>query len=84
MRQLLILALVLALVYLVRALLFPKRRPPHGAERRTDAAVTEEMVQDPLCRTYLPRSQAIRRRIRGREHFFCSPGCADKFLALRS
>lgn len=82
MRQLLILALILALIYFVKIWLFPKRQPPSVADR--DAAVTEEMVQDPVCRTYLPRSQAIRRRIRGQEHFFCSPGCVDKFLALRS
>ncbi|HXH08503.1 MAG TPA: hypothetical protein VNP04_01830 [Alphaproteobacteria bacterium] len=84
MRQLLILALILALVYLVKVVLAPKRRSRPAADRRMDATVTEEMVQDPLCRTYLPRSQAIRRRIRGQEHFFCSPGCVDKFLALRS
>ena len=84
MRQLLFLALFLALVYLVKALLLPKRRPPHVSRKRDDTAVTEEMVQDPFCHTYLPRSQAIRRKIRGQEHYFCSPGCLEKFLALRS
>jgi YHS domain-containing protein len=42
------------------------------------------MVRDPVCQLYLPRSEAIRRMIRGQEHFFCSPGCLDKFLAIRS
>ena len=84
MRQLLLLALLLALGYLVKALLFPRRRTPPATQQREDAAVTEDMVQDPFCHTYLPRSQAIRRKIRGQEYCFCSPGCLEKFLALRS
>jgi YHS domain-containing protein len=84
MRQLLFLALLVALGYLVRALLLRRRHPPRAAQWQDDAVVTEDMVQDPMCHTYLPRSQAIRRKVRGQEHFFCSPGCLDKFLALRS
>jgi YHS domain-containing protein len=84
MRQLLFLALILALVYLVKTLLFPRRRTPYVTQKQEDAVVTEEMVQDPFCHTYLPRSQAVRRKIRGQEQYFCSPGCLEKFLALRS
>jgi uncharacterized protein len=79
MRQLLFLALLVALGYLLSQLISPKRRMP-----RAPTDVTEEMVRDPYCHTYLPRSQAIRRKIRGQEHFFCSPGCLEKFLASRS
>jgi uncharacterized protein len=84
MRQLLVLALVVALVYLAKALLGPRRRRSSVGDGQAGGAVTEELVQDPYCHTYLPRSQAIRRKIRGQERFFCSPGCLDKFLALRS
>jgi uncharacterized protein len=84
MRQLLVIALLVALGYLISQLLWPKRRIPRQPERRGPTAVTEEMVRDPMCHLYLPRSEAIRHTIRGQEHFFCSPGCLDKFLALRS
>ena len=84
MRQLLFLALIVALGYLISTLLFPKRRPPRGTGARTPTMVTQEMVRDPVCHLYLPRAEALRRKIRGQEHFFCSPGCLDKFLALRS
>jgi uncharacterized protein len=39
----------------------------------------DEMVQDPFCNTYVPRRTAIRRIIGGREYFFCSEACADRF-----
>jgi uncharacterized protein len=84
MRQLLFLALIVALAYLISRLLFPKRRAPRDLRGRTSAAVTQEMVRDPVCHLYLPRTEAIRRKVWGREHFFCSPGCLDKFLATRS
>jgi YHS domain-containing protein len=84
MKQVLLLALLVVLVYLVKALLFPRHRSSPVTPEERHTAVTEDMVQDPLCRTYLPQSQAIRRHIHGREHFFCSPGCVEKFLALHS
>jgi uncharacterized protein len=83
MRQLLFLALIVALGYLISRLLFPRRRIPRDPERHAPTA-TEEMVRDPVCHLYLPRSEAIRGKIRGQEHFFCSAGCLDKFLAIRS
>lgn len=84
MRQLLFLVLIVALGYLLSNLLFPKQRVPRETRGRRTTTVTQEMVRDPVCQLYLPRAEAIRRKVRGQEHFFCSPGCLDKFLALRS
>ena len=39
----------------------------------------DEMVQDPCCKTYIPRREAVRRVLGGKEIFFCSKECADKF-----
>jgi YHS domain-containing protein len=83
MRQWLLLALALGLGYLVARLLMAPRSPGRGRMPPTPTAA-EEMVQDPACRTYIPRAQAIRRTLRGQEHCFCSPGCLEKFLAQRS
>ena len=38
-----------------------------------------EMVKDPYCETYIPRDSAIRARIDGRDHYFCSKECLRKF-----
>lgn len=37
----------------------------------------EQMVLDPQCQTYIPKSEAL---VRGGE-FFCSEECARRFLA---
>jgi hypothetical protein len=41
----------------------------------------EDLVQDPVCRTYVPRSRVVSARIAGREEHFCSTACRDKALA---
>jgi uncharacterized protein len=84
MRPLLFLLLTVALGYLISQLLFPKRRVRQETGRQAPTAVAEEMVRDPVCQLYLPRAEAIRRKVQGQEYFFCSPGCLDKFLVRRS
>jgi uncharacterized protein len=84
MRQLLLLALILVLGYLIAQLFLPTRRRRRDAAQPPSKPMVEEMVRDPVCQVYLPRSEAIRRRIGGEEHFFCGPACLDKFLAIRS
>jgi YHS domain-containing protein len=53
--------------------------PSKGLEKRGSAGVIDEMVQDPLCKTYIPRRDAQKRVIGDNEYFFCSNECASKF-----
>jgi len=50
-----------------------------GNQRRTSGNKTDEMVQDPCCKTYITLRDAQKRVIGEREYFFCSRECADKF-----
>ncbi|MBI3328576.1 MAG: YHS domain-containing protein [Nitrospinae bacterium] len=77
-------ALLFTLGYLLLRLLLRRYRRPRRANAEAGSAVTHELVQDPNCHTYLPRSQAIRRKIQGHEYFFCSPACLDTFRADHS
>ena len=47
----------------------PKDKSPEG----------EEMVRDPQCGTFVPRSMALEESIKGEKHFFCSAKCWDVF-----
>lgn len=38
-----------------------------------------EMVQDPVCKTYVPRGSAVSADIGGQTYLFCSRNCADTF-----
>ena len=38
------------------------------------------MVKDEICNTYLPQEDAIKELKEGKEYFFCSKECHQKFL----
>ncbi len=40
----------------------------------------EEMVRDPQCGTYVPRSEALSATVSGQNHSFCSSRCRDEYL----
>lgn len=59
-------------------------RPDQEAGKREPGAkVIDEMVQDPFCKTYVPRRDAVKKVIGGKELFFCSQECAEKFESQR-
>lgn len=38
------------------------------------------MVKDEMCNTYLPQEDAIKEIYEGKEYYFCSKECKQKFL----
>lgn len=46
---------------------------------KTTSALGEELVEDPYCHTYIPISQAHRKEIAGKEYYFCSKECFEKY-----
>jgi hypothetical protein len=72
------LLLLLGLAWLVSRILHG--RFPSAAVRREVAPPGGEMVRDRVCNTFLPRSRALRVRIGGEDHFFCSDSCRSKAL----
>ena len=39
------------------------------------------LVQDPVCKTFIPRREALKAEKDGVSHFFCSEGCLKRFLS---
>jgi len=79
MVRLLFLLLFLFLGYtlirtLGRFLSGPRQPPPEKTARG------EDMARDPLCATFLTKSDAIALSPKGKHYFFCSPKCRDAFL----
>jgi uncharacterized protein len=77
MLKFLIIGILIYLLYILVKGLFRKDKEIHRGSPGT--GVIDEMVRDPVCETYIPKRQAIRRVIDGKEFFFCSKECADKF-----
>lgn len=71
-------ALLIYAVYLVyrffRAL-GKSQKPPKTANRPSGL-----MVKDEVCNTYLPKEHAIKEIYEGKEYYFCSKECRQKFL----
>jgi YHS domain-containing protein len=76
MMRILIFILLAYLAYRVVKLLF---KPKKEIRRGPNGGVIDEMVQDPVCKTYIPRRDAVKKKIGGRDYFFCSEACASKF-----
>jgi YHS domain-containing protein len=53
-----------------------------GGARPVDSAAraVDELVQDPLCKLYVPRREAVVLREGGEDVFFCSAACRDRYV----
>jgi len=74
--------IIIAFIIYLFCILFNKLFSKSRAVRRgtkTNKDVLDEMVQDPFCKVYIPKYEAIRKVIKGNEYFFCSKECATRF-----
>ena len=56
--------------------LWPQAPKPLEKDQEPDV-----LVQDPVCKTFIPRREALRAEKAGATHFFCSEGCLKRFLS---
>ena len=79
-----ILKLVIGVIvfYLLFRLLrkgFPRMGGKTGPAEIKTATAGEELVEDPLCHTYVPIGDACRTQIDGKTVYFCSPKCLEQY-----
>lgn len=79
MRQIILLILLLLFVYMIKKSF---SSPKQVKKANSNGQIGENMVKDPVCNIYIPESEAIKKTIGGKTHFFCSNECADKFERL--
>lgn len=72
-RLIIVLILLIVLYMLVRKAF----RELGGGAR--EAIGKDDMIQDPVCRAYVPKGAAVSSRIGGQTYFFCSARCAEAF-----
>ncbi len=77
MVRLLIFLLWLAILYFLWKLLFPSSRNRRSGD--ADQKVIDTMVHDPNCDTYVPKTGALREKIEGETHYFCSKKCLEEY-----
>ncbi|HEX7126212.1 MAG TPA: hypothetical protein VF406_10650 [Thermodesulfobacteriota bacterium] len=82
MRLLVLIGALVLLVLLVRSMTAGGGRRTVEAARRRVAG--EELVRDPICDTYVPRSAAVSAAVGGETRLFCSRACAERYRAAAS
>ncbi|WP_447978677.1 YHS domain-containing protein [Candidatus Nitrospira bockiana] len=75
-RLLLILALLIVLYFLIKKAI---REFNARALSQSGTAPPNQMIQDPVCRTYVPKGTAVAASIGGQTYYFCSEACARTF-----
>ena len=73
--------LVWAIVFV--ALLWPLLRRWTWSSSMARALPVDELVKDPVCRTYVVRSRAVSREEAGEPRYFCSNECARRYALER-
>ena len=78
-RLLLIAGLLLLLYLLLRKIVTDARERGGWVSGAKGHALGNRMVQDPVCRVFIPRENAVSEEIGGQMYFFCSSACAKTF-----
>jgi YHS domain-containing protein len=73
-RLIIVLGLMVLLYFLLRSAI----RQLRGSQDQ-ELLDEKQMIQDPVCRTYVPRGSAVEARIGGQTYYFCSTDCAQTF-----
>jgi uncharacterized protein len=84
MFQLILLAVIIYILFKWLRLSPPAARKARTFKRQgspQDSPV-EEMVQDPVCGTWVPASQAVILTREKETFYFCSEDCRDKFRQI--
>lgn len=81
-RLLLIVGLLILLFFLVRRTVREFKSRHLG--RRGLSVDQGQMVQDPVCLTFVPKQIAVEERVGGQTYWFCSSQCAADFHKQRS
>ena len=66
---------------IVRFFAAPRDVQRSRSKGRPRSRAVEDLVRDPVCNTYVPRSRALTAVVEGREEYFCSEACRDRARA---
>jgi len=62
----------------------PANRQTHSVEAGKAGHVDDMMVQDPFCKIHFPKQEGVHLQHEGKDYYFCSTACKDKYLRLKN
>ena len=67
--------------YMIYRALRPKIQSPKTQIPKTqNHEIVDTMVQDPVCKVYIPKEDCVSLKIGEKTEFFCSTKCRDEFI----
>jgi len=78
-RLIFFLIIVYLIYYLFKRFVSGIFRPRPPKRQKHLPPITDELVKDPVCGTYVPKKEAIVYGRRGKLYYFCSKECLEKF-----
>jgi YHS domain-containing protein len=82
-----VILLFIGIYLLYRVIKFIRQAKPVSMDNRQfkPAPITgEDLVEDPVCHTYIPVSQAYKQEIAGKSCYFCSKECYEDYILQKS
>jgi len=71
---------IIAVTILYYVLQFLMKSVPSLRKKAKRDNEPEELIQDPYCQTYIPKGSAVKKRIAGKDYYFCNAECLRKYL----
>ena len=84
MRLLILLGLIYLCYRALKSWMVQSGLSQNTVSGKTAHQIDDVMVKDPLCDIYFPKKDGVHLRSDGKDYYFCSKACRDKFVNLRS
>ena len=79
-----ILFVVIYLLYRsLKSWILPAASSGKPVSGKTVAEIDDVMIKDPFCEVYFPKRNGVHLSFDGKDLYFCSSQCKDKYLAER-
>jgi YHS domain-containing protein len=85
MIRFIILSIVAYLLYRsIKSWIFPAASSRRSVSSKTASEIDDVMIKDPFCEAYFPKRNGVHLNFGGKDLYFCSNQCKDKYFAERS
>jgi len=69
---------------LLKSWMFQGYSSTNRVARQTAGQIDDIMIKDPFCEIYFPKRDGVHLKFGGKDLYFCSSDCRDKYVAQQS
>ena len=83
-RFIILVVVVYVLYRSLKSWMFQASSSSRQVSSKTATEIDDVMIKDPFCEAYFPKRNGIHLNFGGKDLYFCSNECKDKYLAAHS